>query len=78
MKTLVSGKGQVVIPKPIREAIPLHKGDELEIELRDKVIILKPLKRFQADKWQDYIGIGEGIVDKFLKDKKKEREKEDV
>lgn len=78
MKTLVSGKGQVVIPKPIREALPIKKGDELEVELRGKVIVLKPIKRFQADKWQDYIGIGEGIVNKFLRDKKKEKEKEDV
>jgi AbrB family looped-hinge helix DNA binding protein len=78
MKTLVSGKGQVVIPKQIREAIPIKKGDELEVELRGKVIVLKPIMRFQAEKWQDYIGIGEGIVNNFLRDKKKEKEKEDV
>ncbi len=78
MKTLVSGKGQIVIPKPIRQAIHLEKGDELEVEMKGKVIVLKPIKRFQAEKWQDYIGVGEGLIDNFLKDKKKERRKEDV
>lgn len=78
MKTMVSGKGQVVIPKPIRQAVNLKPGDQLEVELKGKVIILKLLNRFQAEKWQDYIGVGEGIVDSYLGDKKKEKRKEDV
>ncbi len=78
MKTLVSEKGQIVIPKPIRQAIHIEKGDELEIEMKGKVIILRPIKRFQAEKWQDYIGVREGLIDNFLRDKKKERRKEDV
>jgi AbrB family looped-hinge helix DNA binding protein len=78
MKTMVSGKGQVVIPKPIRQAVNMQQGDLLDVELEGKVIVLKPLKRFQAERWQDYIGIGEGIVDDYLQDKKQERRKEDV
>ena len=31
MKTLVSERGQVVIPKKIRETVHIEKGDELEI-----------------------------------------------
>jgi len=75
---MVSGKGQVVIPKPIRQAVNMQQGDLLDVELEGKVIVLKPLKRFQAERWQDYIGIGEGIVDDYLQDKKQERRKEDV
>jgi len=78
MKTLVSDRGQVVIPKKIRESIHLNKGDELEIEVKGDTIVLKPLKRFKAKKWQDYAGIGEGIVAAHLKDKKKEMADEDV
>ncbi len=78
MKTLVSGKGQIVIPKPIRQAIHIEKGDELEVEIKGQVIVLKPIKRFQAERWQDYIGVGEGLIEHFIKDKKKERRKEDV
>ena len=78
MKTLVSERGQVVIPKKIRDIIHLNKGDELEIEVRDDTIVLKPLRRFKAKKWQDYAGIGEGIVAAHLKDKKKEKADEDA
>ena len=78
MKTLVSERGQVVIPKKIRDTVHIGKGDELEIEVVGEKIILKPLRRFKAGKWQDYAGIGEGIVDAHLRDKKKEKANEDV
>jgi AbrB family looped-hinge helix DNA binding protein len=78
MKTLLSERGQVVIPKKIRDSIHINKGDELEIEVQGDAIVLKPLKRFKARKWQDYAGIGEGIVAAHLRDKKKEKADEDV
>lgn len=78
MKTLLSERGQVVIPKKIREAVHVEKGDEFEIEVVGETIVLKPIKRFKAGKWQDYIGIGEGIADSYLKNKKRDKEKEDV
>jgi AbrB family looped-hinge helix DNA binding protein len=78
MKTLVSERGQVVIPKKIRDAVHIGKGDELEIEVVGETVVLKPLRRFKAAKWQDYAGIAEGIVTAHLKDKKKEKIDEDV
>lgn len=78
MKTLVSERGQIVIPKKIREAIHIEKGDELEIEAIGETIILKPIRRFKANRWQDYAGIGEGLVDAHRRDKKKEKANEDV
>ncbi|MBI5814376.1 MAG: AbrB/MazE/SpoVT family DNA-binding domain-containing protein [Nitrospinae bacterium] len=78
MKTLVSERGQVVIPKKIRDSIHLDKGDELEVEVSGETIILKPVRRFKARKWRDYAGIGEGIVDSHLRDRKKEKADEDV
>ncbi len=78
MKTLLSDRGQVVIPKKIREVINVQKGDEFEVEVVNETIVLKPIKRFKAKKWQDYIGIADGIVDLHLKDKKREKKKEDV
>ena len=78
MRTLLSERGQVVIPKKVRESIHLNKGDELEIEVQGDAIVLKPLRRFKAKKWQDYAGIGEGIVAAHVKDKKKEKTDEDA
>lgn len=78
MKTLVSERGQIVIPKKIRDSVRIGKGDELEIEVVGETVVLKPLRRFRAVKWQDYAGIGEGIVTAHLKDKKKEKTDEDV
>ena len=31
MKTLLSERGQVVIPKKVRESVQVEKGDEFEI-----------------------------------------------
>jgi AbrB family looped-hinge helix DNA binding protein len=78
MKTQLSERGQLVIPKKIRETIHVSKGDEFEVEIVGETIVLKPLRKFKAQKWQDYIGIGEGIMDSYLKDKKKEKEHENV
>lgn len=78
MKTLVSERGQVVIPKKIRDTVHIEKGDELEIETVGETIILKPVRRFKAKKWQDYAGIGEGLIDAHLKGKRKEKADEDV
>ncbi len=78
MKTLVSDRGQVVIPKKVRETVHINKGDELEIEIVGETVVLKPIRRFKADTWRDYAGIGEGLVAAHLKDRKKEKNDEDV
>ncbi len=45
-KTVVSSRGQVVIPKSIREAIGLHSGSELFLLVRkDHVLELTPIHR---------------------------------
>lgn len=45
-KTTMSSRGQVVIPKFIREAIGLHSGSELFLSLRkDHVLELTPMHR---------------------------------
>lgn len=36
----IGAKGQVVIPKAIRDRANLHPGDEVDIELRDDEIVL--------------------------------------
>jgi len=36
----IGAKGQVVIPKALRDRMHLQPGDEVEFELRDKEIVL--------------------------------------
>jgi AbrB family looped-hinge helix DNA binding protein len=45
MKTILSSKGQIVIPAPIRERQQFRVGDELLIEERDDEVILKKVRR---------------------------------
>lgn len=41
MTNRIGAKGQVVIPKPIRDRAQLHPGDEVEVELHgDRVVIV--------------------------------------
>ena len=40
MTSRIGAKGQVVIPKAIRDRANLHPGDEVDIELRDEEIVL--------------------------------------
>jgi AbrB family looped-hinge helix DNA binding protein len=40
----VGPKGQVVIPKPIRDALDLQPGDEVHFELKEGVAQLQPAR----------------------------------
>ena len=41
----VGAKGQVVIPKAIRDMTNLHPGDEVDFELRDEQIVIVARRR---------------------------------
>jgi AbrB family looped-hinge helix DNA binding protein len=45
METMVTVKGQVVIPAKIRNRLGIKKGTKLHVEDRDGEIILRPLDR---------------------------------
>ena len=40
MTTRVGAKGQIVIPKEIRDRVSLHPGDEVDIELQGTTIVV--------------------------------------
>jgi AbrB family looped-hinge helix DNA binding protein len=42
-------KGQVTIPKPLRDQLGLHLGDRISFHLRDEEIVLKPVRRTILD-----------------------------
>lgn len=45
MTSRIGAKGQVVIPKPLRDRAGLHPGAEVEFELRDDAIVLVPQRQ---------------------------------
>jgi len=55
----VRGKGQITLPKEIREAARLEEGDALQVEMTKDGILLRPMKVidstqawFWAPAWQ--------------------------
>ena len=48
MTTKIGQKGQVVIPKAIREQVKLHPGDEVEVGLQDDLIIITARRQTDA------------------------------
>lgn len=54
--TILSSKGQVIIPKPIREARHWNPGQRLEVIESDEGILLKPAEPFPATSIADVAG----------------------
>jgi len=55
-RTRLSNKGQVVIPKHVREAHGWEPGLELVVEGTSEGIMLKPIKKFKETKIQEVLG----------------------
>lgn len=65
----VGAKGQVVIPKPIRDAVGIGPGDEVEFELRDGEVILnaQPREHALGGRFK-----ASGMADRLLADRARE------
>lgn len=42
METKISTKGQVVLPRPLRQKLGLRPGDALDVKLEGDAIVLRP------------------------------------
>jgi antitoxin PrlF len=69
MTSKVGAKGQVVIPKAIRDRVDLHPGDEVEVELRDDEIVLVA-RRHPAQLGGRFAR--SGMADRLLEDRARE------
>ncbi len=54
--TRLSSKGQVILPKSLRDAHHWTPGTEFEVEDTPEGILLRPKKRFPATQLSDVIG----------------------
>jgi AbrB family looped-hinge helix DNA binding protein len=48
MQARITSKGQVTIPKKVRQALGLHPGDELEFILEGQGVRIYPRRRYRA------------------------------
>ena len=73
-KVTVSSKGQIAIPKTIRDLMNLSEGTKLTVELRGQEIVLS-----KEPSWRKLQGAGAGrnLMSAFVAYKRAERERED-
>ena len=70
--SIVTIKGQIVIPKKIRNLLHIKKGTRICFEPRDGEIVLKPLTPEYFDKMAGALGTEGKVLKAFLKNKKRE------
>ena len=73
-KVTLSSKGQIAIPKAIREALNLSAGAKLTLEVRGQQIVLS-----KQSSWKELRGAAAGsdLMSAYAAQKKQERERED-
>jgi len=55
MKTTVSERGQITVPKKVRDALALDMGTELEIELVPAGFVAR--KKIRRSPWRAVVGV---------------------
>jgi len=70
----ISSKGQIAIPKAIRDALNLSEGSKLSLDVRGHELVLS-----KEPAWRKLQGAAAGsdLIGKFAAFKKLERERED-
>jgi len=74
--SVVTTKGQVVIPKKIRVAFHIKKGTQVHFQARNGEIVLKPLTPEYFEKLTGILGAGgkatKALLDERANDRKRE------
>jgi AbrB family looped-hinge helix DNA binding protein len=71
-KTMVSKKGQVVIPKDTREKLSLVPGTVLRVHVEGKRVILEPLQELPKEA---FVSAGSKVTEPLLREAKKTSDK---
>ena len=75
--SVVTLKGQVVIPKRIRSMFHIKRGTQVRFEPRNGEIVLKPLTPEYFEKMAGILGSGGKVTKALLEERAKDRERED-
>jgi len=51
----ILAKGQVVIPKEVREKFQISPGDRVEVKMAKEGIVLVPLRKTRTEKFQGVV-----------------------
>jgi AbrB family looped-hinge helix DNA binding protein len=73
METIITAKGQIVIPASIRQRLGIKEGTRIKIEERDNEIILKPITREYIHSGRGRFR-GKGLMKALLAEKSRERD----
>ena len=73
-KTVVTVKGQVVIPSKIRNKYSIKKGTQVFVFERDGEIIIKPITDEYIEKMSGFSGTKGRLLKTLMKEKARERE----
>lgn len=74
--SVVTLKGQVVIPKKIRVMFHIKKGTQVRFEPKNGEIVLKPLTPEYFEKMAGILGTGGKATKALLEERAKDRERE--
>ena len=78
-RTVISSKGQVVIPAELREDLGLDKGTKATWTREGSRLVLTPLTEKLLDEIQGFLKPGPGepsMFEEHLKDRERERQRE--
>ena len=75
--SVVTLKGQVVIPKKIRAMFHIKQGTQVRFEPRNGEIVLKPLTPEYFEKMAGILGPGGKATKALLEERAKDRARED-
>jgi AbrB family looped-hinge helix DNA binding protein len=70
-------KGQVVIPKPIRDRLGIRVGSRLFLQVKEGGVVLKPLPDDPIEALHGFLKHGGPSTKDLLKWRRKEREREE-
>ncbi len=79
-KTTISAKGQIVIPKAVRERLNLKAGTQVSIDVQGEALVMKRLVRNYPD-WRTMRGMargGESLTQALLEERAAEKDHDDA